>query len=55
MVGHQTVGPDINTAPTAPFCHQVDVLPIVIVTTKCLLSAIPTLRYMMRVSGNNDS
>jgi hypothetical protein len=27
MVGHQTIGPDINATTTAPFCHQVDVLP----------------------------
>ena len=55
VVGHRTIGPDSNAAATAPFGHEVDVVPVVFVTRKCLLSTIPALRYMMWVAGYHDS
>jgi len=41
VVGHQAIGPDFNATSIAPLCHQVDVLPAVIITKKSFLSAIP--------------
>jgi hypothetical protein len=55
VVGHQTIGPDCNAAATAPFGHQVEVVPVVFIAKKCPLSAIPALRDMMRIAGNHDS
>ena len=55
MVGHQTIGPDMNVTTAAPFCHQVDVLSVVIITEECFLPAISPLGYMMGISRNYDS
>jgi len=55
VVGHQTIGPDSNAAATAPFGHEVDVVPVVFVTEECLLSTIPALRDMMGIAGNYAS
>jgi hypothetical protein len=52
VIGHQTIGPDINITTTAPFRHQIYVLSVVIITKKCFLPAIPALRYMMWESWN---
>jgi len=55
VVWHQTVCPDINAPMSAPFSHQVNIFLIVIIREKYLLPTIPTLRYMMRISIDNDS
>jgi hypothetical protein len=55
VVGHQTIGPNRNAKPTAPFGHQVEVVPVVLLAKKGLLSSIPALRDMMRIAGNHDS
>ena len=37
VVGHQTIGPDSNAAATAPFGHEVAVVPVVFGTKKMSL------------------
>ena len=43
VVGHQTRSPDATAIAIAPFSHQIDLVAIVLVTKKGLLSTIASL------------
>jgi len=48
MVRHKAVGPYLNPAPGAPFCHHTDVRPVVIITKERRLPAVSPLRDRVR-------
>ena len=55
VVGHEAVGPNLHPALPAPLSHLFHVGRIVLVVKKRLLSAVPTLRYVMRQTRSDQS
>ena len=55
VIRHQTIEPYRNTEARTPLGHKSNVCLIILITEKRLLSAIASLRYVMRISRNHDS
>ena len=54
VIGHQTVGPDLNVLGPEELSHQLDVAAVILVT-KLLLATVPPLSNMVRQAGSNDA
>jgi len=55
MVWHQAISPYFNAVFTTPLGHELDVIPVITITEKCILPAVSTLCYMMGIMLCNDS
>ena len=54
VIGHETIGPNINFITPAGIGHQGDIFSIIIVAEKSLHAAVSPLREMMRYARYDD-
>jgi hypothetical protein len=54
VIGHETIGPDIDSITPAGIGHQGNVFAVIIVAEKSLHAAISPLREMMRYARYDD-
>jgi len=55
MVGHQAVGPYVNTVIPAPLSHQVNIYAIIRIIEKCPLASVTPLDDVMRIPWGDYS
>jgi hypothetical protein len=52
MIGHKTVRPHLYATPRTPLSHQAEISSVILLSEKCRLPAIPSLRDVVRKTGS---